>query len=428
MQCMLYCLNREQQRRRGILLSGQAEGAQRGDQGREEQSSMKGVYLGVDNYGSEEVCRENIASFRYRFSVKGPQTQSDEILLRIAADEGDPAPWPEGCILQNKLKEGSCYKLTVRGDLLEEAEEISGCPDGADGEEAKDGKTASAAAQGEEGSILTELRPDVCGTPGERTLKNFLTNALMPAGRTLYIFGGAWDWQDEGSGPQSVTIGVPDEWLLFFAQQDADYTYKDIDGDESKRDPAHSCYPFGRFNEYYYAGADCSGFVGWTLYNTFRTEDGEEGFVSSAGSLAAMLAGNGWGTLLEKEEPPMPGDVMSIAGHVWISLGTCSDGSTVIVHSTPSFSRTGQPGGGVQVSAVGTEADCEAMSIAREYMKTRCPRWYERYDAVLKDPADYLDCSKGGHFRWDLSGKEDGLTDPEGIFAMDPQQLLDELL
>ena len=44
-----------------------------------------------------------------------------------------------------------------------------------------------------------------------------------------------------------------------------------------------------------------------------------------------------------------PGDIMSMNNHVWISLGTCDDGSIVIAHSTRSDSYAGYPGGGVQM-------------------------------------------------------------------------------
>ncbi|MDD6810458.1 MAG: hypothetical protein PUD93_01120 [Lachnospiraceae bacterium] len=40
-----------------------------------------------------------------------------------------------------------------------------------------------------------------------------------------------------------------------------------------------------------------------------------------------------------------PGDVFSIRGHVWICVGTCEDGSILILHSTAAESRTGQPRG-----------------------------------------------------------------------------------
>ena len=55
-------------------------------------------------------------------------------------------------------------------------------------------------------------------------------------------------------------------------------------------------------------------------------------------------------------------------GHVCISFGTCDDGSIVITHSTPSKSINGQPGGGIQISAIGPSEDCEAYQLAKKYM------------------------------------------------------------
>ena len=59
----------------------------------------------------------------------------------------------------------------------------------------------------------------VIAIPGEKTLKNFLTTALQPVGTTLYIYGGSWDWQDEGSSLQATTIGIPQSWIDFYQYQ-----------------------------------------------------------------------------------------------------------------------------------------------------------------------------------------------------------------
>ena len=272
--------------------------------------------------------------------------------------------------------------------------------------------------------------PPVKGVPGERSVLNYIRTALMPVGTTLYLFGGGWDRDDTGAGPQARQIGIAPEWVGFFRSQDASFTFKDRDGDASKRDEANSYYPFNGINEYCYAGLDCSGYVGWTLYNTFETENGREGYVRSSTKMARMLAERGWGSFRNRYEPdrlPLKsGDVVSMKGHVWISLGTCPDGSIVILHSTPSMSRAGQPGGGVQISAVGAEEDSEAYAIARQYMKTRYPLWDERYEAVLRPPATYLvfEDEDAGIFSWDPEGKNGGLKDPEGIRECAPDEVL----
>ena len=61
----------------------------------------------------------------------------------------------------------------------------------------------------------------VSGTPGERTLKNYLQTAMNPVGTALYVYGGSWDWQDVNSSNQALTIGLPQSWIDFFQQQDA---------------------------------------------------------------------------------------------------------------------------------------------------------------------------------------------------------------
>ena len=64
-----------------------------------------------------------------------------------------------------------------------------------------------------------------------------------------------------GSGLQTRTIGVSPDWVRFFEANGADYTYKEKDGDENQADPENSYYPYGGYNEYYYAGLDCSGYL-----------------------------------------------------------------------------------------------------------------------------------------------------------------------
>ena len=124
-----------------------------------------------------------------------------------------------------------------------------------------------------------------------------------------------------------------------------------------------------------------------------------------------------------------PGDIMSMNGHVWISLGTCDDGSVVIVHSTPSSSRTGQPGGGVQISAIGSDETCKAYLLAEQYMSEYYPAWYERYPTCLCDPDIYFSCEgkEAGRFTWDTKNPGSGLDDPDHIQDINPEQVLAEL-
>ena len=259
------------------------------------------------------------------------------------------------------------------------------------------------------GEIAEPYMPPVRGTPGTRTVTNFLRTALMPVGTTLYVYGGGWSRQDDGASPQAVSIGLPEEWVAFFRKQDADYSYE-------------SYSPRGGVNEYYYAGADCSGYVGWALYNTMYDHDGEAGFVDFADRIAANLSARGWGTA-GTAHTVRPGDIMSISGHVWIALGVCEDGSIVIAHSTPSPSYSGGAGGGVQLSAVGESTACEAYRLARLYMTQYYPQWSARYPVVYKNPNTYL---SGVLFSWDTAS-EGGLRDPDGLRELDAAAVLERL-
>lgn len=365
------------------------------------------VYLGILGYGEEETNKDNKENFQYRFDIGGRESVFS--IDNGTKDDTGEYDYP----IQNALKEGYTYQITI-----------------------DDGKVV-AAKETDENHVMVET--PVSGTPGERTLKNFLKTAFMPVGTTLYIYGGGWDWQDVCSSIQARTLGVSPDWVRFFKEQDKNFTYKGVDGDEDNVDPTKSYYPYGGYNEYYYAGLDCSGYLGWTLYNTFETKDGQEGYVSGSTGMAKALSERGWGAWTQDISIPdgsfetavKPGSIMSLNGHVWISLGTCPDGSILILHSTPTFSRSGQPGGGVQISAVNRDADksCEAYELADKYMSEYYPEWYERYEVTVKDSADYLafEGDKAGLFVWDTTGGTSGLTDPDRIQEMTAEEVLELL-
>ena len=265
----------------------------------------------------------------------------------------------------------------------------------------------------EENCYLTD-RPPVQYIPGHRTLRNFLAAALAPVGTTLYVYGGGWNRQDTGASAQAVTIGRPASWRAFFLRQDEHYDYRNY-----RSAPEAVCNPFG------WAGADCSGYLGWVVYNTMHSRSGGAGYVRPAVELARALAERycyGVWTQRYAPEELRPGDVVSIPGHVWICLGQCGDGSAVILHSTPSLSVTGRPGGGVQLSGMGERENCLAVQLARWYMGRYYPEWSRRYCAVCKSPAAYTkaagDCS--GRFRWSPAV----LSDPDGCAGSGAEALL----
>lgn len=354
------------------------------------------VYLGVKDYGSVDI--DDASSFTYRFSVDG----KEKTYRLWNGDEEHPYA------LQNALKVGSAYRLTVEDGVVTQAEELP--------------------------QKAPDYTPPVTGTPGERTLKNLLSTALMPVGTSLYVYGGGWNWQDDGAGASTRTIGLSPDWVRFFQSRDGDYTYRDRDGDAANKDAASSYYPYGRFNQYGYAGLDCSGYVGWTLYNTFETENGKAGWVNKSTAFAKGLANQGLGTWTNEVQTPdgkpetdlLPGDIISLKGHVWMALGTCADGSVVMLHSSPTRSYNNQPGGGVQLGAIGPNHDCEALVLAETYNTRYFSAWHERYPVFLLPYERYIPTTESeetGRFTWDLSAAG-GLSDPDGVAAMRPAQLL----
>ena len=353
----------------------------------DEASALSAVYLGVENYGEDGVDKDHIADFMYRFDFDGV-----EKLLKIddfAPDDGDSPSYP----IQNVLKEGSLYELTLSDGVVTAASEI---------------------APADAPQYDLPLR----GVCGERTLANFLRTALSPVGRALYVYGGGWNWQDDGSSVQATLLGVSDDWIRFFDSNDESYSYCGSDSEPSKY------FPSGGFNEYYYAGLDCSGYVGWAVYNTLETKSGNAGYVGASTSFAKRLAESGLGTWTKPSGSAnlTPGDIVSIKGHVWIALGVCADGSVVIAHSTPSPSIVGAEGGGVQISAIGDGESCEAYELASSYMTSFYPEWSSRYYAVVKPSSVYFDFSAdaAGVFTW----SQGVLSDDDGLRQMSAADVL----
>lgn len=453
-----------------------AVNAQTGEKGTavsEEDARGKGyataLFLGIADYGNTEVIKlSNAENFRYRFIIDG-QEQSFSIGI---------GPENEPYQLQNRLKEGYLFKISAENGVISDLYEVSDAdeniisgkvkkaengvitvsrrevtnqndapvlrvsrlPGGAEVQAAQvtEGDYVSVEID-EKGSlragfILPEphkYKPPVKGKAGVRTLKNYLATALMPVGICNYIFGGGWDWQDEGSGIQSRTIGLPDTWVDFFLSNDENFTYRDPYGNSSLRDASKSYCPFGGWNEYYYAGLDCSGYLAWVTYNTLHSQDGLDGYVVGGTPTASSFASYGWGTFTQEVSPSdfRPGDIMSINGHVWICLGKCGDGSLVIVHSSPTSSKTGSPGGGVQLSAIGDSASCEAYALLNEYMNIFYPEWINRYDIALFSFSYYTSFTGNvaGRFSWDLDGENGVLTDPDGFAQMSAAEIMAEL-
>lgn len=417
------------------------------------------VYLGVKDYGTVEA--DSKPDFVHRFYTNGKEVQ-----YTIASSDNK-------YVVQNKLQEGYVYDLSTQGSVVTDANLAAAKAEGkiesatassvtvggktydianvyeitnnTAGKATVTAKTAADLTAGAtvkvygDTAFLTFVAEDytapVSGTPGKRTLKNYLQTAMNPVGTALYVYGGSWDWQDVNSSNQALTIGLPQSWIDFFQQQDANYTYK------NSADPAHSYYPHNSWNQYYYAGVDCSAYIGWTVYNVMHTEsttnDLSDGYVMSAVKMAKTFAEKGWGTWTRDIKSFKPGDIFSMSGHVWTVLGVCDDGSIVFLHSTPSDSKAGQGGGGVQLSALNPNSDddknCEAYKLVTKYMTKYYPEWSDRYDAVLRSYISYATPATGteyketwsGNFSWNLNSS--GLTDPDGYADMSAAEILADL-
>ena len=232
------------------------------------------------------------------------------------------------------------------------------------------------------------------------TLKKLLKTALEPVGSTLYVWGGGWNKEDTGAGKAAVTIGVSPKWKTFFQKQDANYDYQQT-----------------RYQ--IEDGLDCSGYIGWCIYNILNTKSGKKGYVMKASEMAENFAGRGWGTYKNKNDVKdyRAGDIMSSSGHVYMVVGQCSDGSVVLLHaSPPGVQLCGTP------SASG-KAESRAVVLARTYMKRCYPEYYRRYP----------NCSRGNSYltdfhqmRWDLSGNS-VMSDPDGYRNMTADRILKNL-
>ena len=233
--------------------------------------------------------------------------------------------------------------------------------------------------------------------PGEKTLRNLLATALQPVGKTLYVWGGGWNEADDGAGVEAVSIGLAPAWEAFFQSQDGSYDY------EEHRYQIHD-------------GLDCSGYLGWVLYNVMNTESGGEGFVQSSTGFAKNLADRGFGTYTEAAQVTdyRAGDILSQKGHVWLVLGQCQDGSVLFVHcSPPALSICGTLG----------EKDEETMAsrLAQRYIAQCFPELAAKFDTHARPASSYLPVAN--QFRWN-----DTLADPQGLGNLPVEELLQVLL
>lgn len=228
------------------------------------------------------------------------------------------------------------------------------------------------------------------------SILDFLKIAKSPVGETMYVWGGGWNEEDSGAGIEAVTLGVSERWAAFTNKQNSDYDYK------TTRYQIHD-------------GLDCSGFVGWAVYNVLETENGQNGYVMSSTKMAKEFSELGLGSYTPTDEVTdyKAGDIMSMPGHVWISLGECSDGSVLLLHASPPgviFCGTSLPDG----------SDSHAVKLAEKIMSENYPEWYAKFPECSR-PYSYLTASS--QMRW----RREVLSDEEGISEMTAYEIADVL-
>ena len=252
----------------------------------------------------------------------------------------------------------------------------------------------------------------------KKTILSLLKNAIVPCGRVLYIWAGGHE-EPVASGLASY----PDFWDDFYVAH-ASTTYNRHDYEWEKK-----------------AGLDCSGYVGWVVYNTLHSKSGEEWLAYSTAEMKNYYLNKGYAnpdyinfkaaTSTTLPGKVYPGDLCIMAGHVMICLGTCSDGSVVFIHSSPSDGD----GGGVQISGtkrpvkvtkdgkttIEWKSDSQAAALAQKYMSKYFPEWPFGTRSAL--PSEYMRFAYG-RIHW----KTDVLSDPDGVIKMSADQVLKLLL
>lgn len=226
------------------------------------------------------------------------------------------------------------------------------------------------------------------------TVLKLITTAFIPVGHTMYIYGGGWDQSDTKSGIEAVTLGESDTWKMFFELQSSSYNYKNFLHCSS-------------------LGLDCTGYIGWVIYNTLNSKNGSEGFVYCSDILGNALEKRGLGIVIkEKSFSHRCGDIFFSPRHrhAYISLGLCEDGSALILHSSP-------PGVMLSGTASKNKGESIAQKIATDFMHDFYPRWSIKFPDSNRG-IDYLSDYLCFRFYNVI------LPDPEGITLLTPSQIL----
>ncbi len=244
------------------------------------------------------------------------------------------------------------------------------------------------------------------GAMAEMELSDLIADALKPVGNTLYVWGGGWNVPDNGSGETALYMGVWPEWEQYFQKNKQNYSYR----------PGRTAWENGH-RESRFWGLDCSGYLGWLVYNSVQNGKDYNGYVGDATKLAKSLAGYGFGTVstCTPKSKFYPGDIVSISGHCFLSLGQCKDRSVLLLHSTPN--------GGVQMSGTVNESgSSQASRLAQTFMKEHYPEWWDCFGKEGRQAVSASVYLNGTKLTWKNAG---AVYDPEGVQRMSADQVVD---
>ena len=127
--------------------------------------------------------------------------------------------------------------------------------------------------------------------------------------------------------------------------------------------------------------------------------------------MAKTLADYGWGELIPASTATewKPGDICSMSGHVWLSLGMCQDGSVLLLHASP-------PGVRLCGTASSDGEKTDAVILAEKWMSECYPDWYAKFPKCDVNNS-YLTTSD--IMRWN----SDTLDDAERFQAMSAEEI-----
>ena len=229
------------------------------------------------------------------------------------------------------------------------------------------------------------------------SVAEFMHTATKPIGKCLYVYGGGWNEPDTGAGKEALQIGLGENWESFYNSKDYKYDYNTT-----------------RYQIHY--GLDCTGYVGWCMYQLFEDKYSNDGYVFLAEEMAEKYANIFSGRFIAKNnvKKRQCGDIMSSKGHAYIVVGECPDGSVVLLHASPpavSLCGTTTPSGNKQ---------SEAIKLSNFYMNTFFKECYTKYP----------NCSRGTDYLVSynqMSWNNSVLPDSDGYREMNAEDILRDM-